>query len=124
PTPEEKRKAVKHYQTAEQAMAKKLYSIAAREYAEAYQIMKYPVLFYKIAGANMSAGDCRTALVYFGRYLREGKPSPSFKKITEQKIAECKAKTGTAGTGTAGTGTGTAGTGTGTTGTGATGTGG
>lgn len=108
------------YMTAEKAFAKGEYDLAAREFGTAYDITKDAVLFFRIALSYEKSGDCDTAVVYFGRYLREGKPAEQEKKLAEQAVARCtKASEGAgdAGAGDAGatgTGTGTAGTGTGT----------
>lgn len=125
------------YKKAEAAFAKGEYAIAAREFGVAYEITKDPVLFYKIAEAQEKSGDCDTAVVYYGRYLREAKPDAEYQKLTQAALERCgvggsTAKPDTGGGSDTGTGTGTgagADTGTGTTGTGtdtgtATGTGG
>ena len=70
------------------------YESAAKEYGYAYSITKDPVLFYRIARAHHENGDCKTALVYYGRYLKEAKPNEEFQKLTEAEIAECKATLG------------------------------
>ncbi len=85
-------KAKKAYEKATKAMKKKEWAIAAREYGVAYDITKDPVLFFNIAEANHKAGDCETALVYYGRYLKEGNPNDEYRKQTETAIAECKKK--------------------------------
>jgi hypothetical protein len=107
-----KEQAKVHYQNAEAAMKEGRFAGAAAEYIEAYELMKDPLLFYKIGVAYQSAGDCAKALVYFKRYIREGKPAADLEAKTNEKIAACDPNA--AGTGT-GTGTGTdSGTGTGT----------
>jgi hypothetical protein len=134
---DDKTDAKQHYQDAEKAMADGKYDVAAEEYGAAYAIMKDPILFYKIGNANLLAGNCDAAVVYFKRYLAEKKPTDSSKEATEDKITQCEGggstgttDTGTGTTGTTDTGAGDTGSGTGTgtgTGTGAepdTGTGG
>jgi hypothetical protein len=116
------KEAKRHYKEAEKAMKNADYAIAAREYGIAYANAKDPVLFYKIGRAHDLAGNCKSALVYYGRYLKDGKPSAKAKNLTDGYVATCKKKLGTTdtgtGTGTTDTGTGTTDTGTGTTDTG------
>ncbi len=116
------------YKKAEAAFAKGEFAIAAREFGVAYEITKDPVLFYKIAEAQEKSGDCDTAMVYYGRYLREAKPDDEYKKLTQAALKRCgggsAAKPDTSGGSATGAGSGT-GTGAGTdTGTGTTATGG
>lgn len=87
-------KAREHYKKATEALAIKDYAIAAREFGLAYQITKDPVLFFKIALAHDKAGDCEAALIYYGRYLREGNPSEADRADTEKRVDECKRKLG------------------------------
>ena len=47
------------------------------------------MLFYKIAGANQKAGKCDVAVVYYRRYLDEGKPEDKFKKLVAERMKEC-----------------------------------
>ena len=85
--------AKQHYQAAEDASAKGDHATAAREYGIAYDITKDPVLFFKIGQSYERAGDCTSASVYYGRYLKEGNPSDDFKKRTEEAMKGCgKAK--------------------------------
>lgn len=108
------------YRAAEEAVKAGRYADAVRDYGGAYEITRDPVLFYKIGSANQLAGKCEVALIYFNRYLKEGRPSETFQKLAKEKIEKCggtppDVKTGTTGTTTT-TGTGTpTGTGTGTT---------
>ena len=81
--------AKQHYQAAEEAAAKGDHTTAAREYGIAYDITKDPVLFYKIGQSYHRAGDCTSANVYYGRYLKEGNPSEEFKKKTEEAMKAC-----------------------------------
>jgi hypothetical protein len=81
--------AKQHYQAAEQAAGKGDHATAAREYGIAYDITKDPVLFYKIGQSYHRAGDCTSANVYYGRYLKEGNPSEEFKKKTEEAMKAC-----------------------------------
>jgi hypothetical protein len=93
--------AKQHYQAAEAAAANGDHATAAREYGIAYDITKDPVLFYKIGQSYDQAGDCTSAQVYYGRYLKEGNPSEEFKKKTEEAMKGCGQKP------EAGTGSGT-----------------
>jgi hypothetical protein len=77
------------YDTANQAMAEGRYLDAAQGYGAAYDITHDPILFYKIGGANEKAGRCDVALIYFGRYLREGKPDPKFRQLAQDHIRSC-----------------------------------
>jgi hypothetical protein len=101
-----------HYANAEKAMTDGKYEVAAEEYGVAYDITKDAVLFLKIGNAELKAGKCDAAVVYFERYLKEGNPSSDeVKAATQEKIDGCK-KGGTAATTTTtdtdtGTGTGT-----------------
>lgn len=79
------------YKQAETEMAAAQYSDAAADYAEAYDITKDPVLFFKIASADDKAGRCDLALTYYQRYLSEGNPSEEYKATTEDRIKACEA---------------------------------
>lgn len=81
--------AAELYKAAEAEVAADKFDDAIRDYAAAYEITKDPVLFYKIGHANQRAGNCEVALVYFGRYLREGKPEKRFAELTERRITAC-----------------------------------
>jgi hypothetical protein len=81
--------AKQHYQAAEDAAAKGDHATAAREYGVAYDITKDPVLFFKIGQSYDRAGDCASAQVYYGRYLKEGNPSEEFKTKTEEAMKVC-----------------------------------
>jgi hypothetical protein len=83
-------KAKQHYTTATQAMAQGDYRIAAREFGVAYEITKDPILFFKIAWAFEQAGDCESALIYYGRYLREANPSDKDRSDAEGRVASCQ----------------------------------
>src|SRR5215216_6763625 len=67
-----------HYRNAEQAMTEGRYAGAAAEYIAAYEITQDAVLFYKIAIAHEKAGDCKAAVIYYRRYLAQGKPNGEF----------------------------------------------
>jgi hypothetical protein len=86
--------AKQHYKAALDAEKAGNWAGAALEYGIAYDIMKDPILFFKIGVANEKAGKCNLALTYFSRYLKEGNPSDEYKRMTEEKIAGCKATLG------------------------------
>jgi hypothetical protein len=77
------------YDSATTALNDGRYEDAIRDFGAAYDITKDPVLFFKIATANEKAGKCGTALVYYGRYLREAKPEPKFVELTNERIVAC-----------------------------------
>jgi hypothetical protein len=83
-----------HYKAAMDAEKAGNYAGAALEYGIAYDIMKDPILFFKIGVANEKAGKCNIALTYFARYLKEGNPTDEYKRLTEEKVAGCKATLG------------------------------
>jgi hypothetical protein len=102
------------YDTATSELDKGAYKDAVRDFGAAYEITKDPVLFYKIALANEKAGACSTALVYYGRYVREAKPAVQFLERTRERVEAChgdwKALVGdTSGAGSAGSAAPTAG---------------
>jgi hypothetical protein len=76
---------------------------AARDYGASYELSQDPALFYKIGQAHQRAGRCDTALIYYARYLREGKPGDQFAALTRERIAACGGDpapaAGTAGSG-------------------------
>lgn len=77
------------YDTANQAMSEGRYDDAVQGYGAAYDITHDPILFFKIGTANEKAGRCDVALIYFGRYLREGKPDPHFQQLAQDHIRTC-----------------------------------
>lgn len=77
------------YKSAEAAVKEGRFVDAARDYGGAYEITRDPVLFFKIGSANERAGKCDLALIYYGRYLREARPSESFATITREHIVAC-----------------------------------
>ncbi len=105
-----KAQAKMHFQNAETAMAEGRYAAAAAEYGAAYEVIKDPFLFYKIAVAHQLGGKCGPAVIYFKRYLKEGKPPEDFAVTVKEKMAECGEGTGEEAVGTeieSGTETGT-----------------
>jgi hypothetical protein len=85
---------------------------AARDYGASYELSKDPALFFKIGRANERAGKCEIALIYYARYLREGKPTEQFVTLTSERIAACRAKVPASGDGASGSRPGPGGTGT------------
>ncbi len=77
------------YKSAEAAMKDGRYDDATRDYGAAYELSKDPALFFKIGRANERAGKCDVAVIYYARYLREGKPSEQFAAATKERIAAC-----------------------------------
>jgi hypothetical protein len=73
--------------TSELAMG--AFTDAIRDLGAAEEITKDPVLYYKLGEANERAGHCEIALDYFGRYLREAKPSPHYIDLTKEHVAAC-----------------------------------
>jgi hypothetical protein len=88
------------YRSAEAAMQDGRYDDAARDYGAAYELSADPALFYKIGRASDRAGKCDVALIYYARYLREGKPTEQFTALTRERIAACGGdRAGSAGAG-------------------------
>jgi hypothetical protein len=86
--------ARRHYQAAEEAFARGDHATAAREYGIAYDITRDPVMFFKIGQSFDKAGDCRSARVYYGRYVKEGNPSPDHRARAEALGEACVSKPG------------------------------
>ncbi len=95
-------KAKQLYDAAAAEMDQAAFTDAARDYSAAYDITRDPVLFFKIATANEKAGRCDVALVYYARYLREGKPAPHFVDLTQEHITACGGDWRALATGSAG----------------------
>lgn len=93
--------AREHYQAAEKARQAGQFATAAREYGIAYDITRDPVLFFKMGEAYDKAGDCRAALIYYGRYLREAHPEEKFREKTQHAIDQCGARQSGDGEGSA-----------------------
>src|SRR5512139_3157578 len=77
------------YEAAEVAMKDGRFDDAARDYGASFEASKDPALLFKIGRANERAGRCDVALVYYARYLREGRPSEPFTAVTRDRIAAC-----------------------------------
>lgn len=89
PTPDALERAKDLYRSAEAAMKDGRFDDAARDYGAAYDLSKDPALFFKIGHAHERAGKCDIALVYYARYLRDGKPAEQFIALTRERIAAC-----------------------------------
>lgn len=66
--------AKRHYLAGKQALVRKDYDGAIREYILAYDITKDPSLFRQIGGAYEAEGKTTEAAIYYRRYLAEIKP--------------------------------------------------
>jgi hypothetical protein len=100
-------------QTPDLDRAKELYTVARksledgrhadaiRDFGAAYDITKDPVMFYWIGNANAQAGKCDVALIYYGRYLKEGKPSDDLLVTVRQRISACGGDASGSGSGSA-----------------------
>ncbi len=77
------------YEAATKEMADGKFADAARDYTDAYELTRDPVLFYKIGVANEKAGDCDGALIYYGRYVHDAHPKPEFVELAKARIAAC-----------------------------------
>jgi hypothetical protein len=95
--------ATAHHQAAEDAMARKAFADAAREYEAAYREIPEPIFLYKLGVAHASAGACEAAAAAFDRYLAEGDPSPEYRAKAEEQRATCKPAPANDGTNGAGT---------------------
>jgi len=74
---------------ARKALDENRHTDAIRDFGAAYDITKDPVMFYWIGNANERAGKCDVALIYYGRYLKEGKPSDAFLETVRQRVSAC-----------------------------------
>jgi hypothetical protein len=77
------------YASGEAAMKDGRYADAVRDYGAAYELSKDPALFFKIARANERAGKCDVALIYYARYLHDGRPAARFVTATRERIVAC-----------------------------------
>ncbi|HET7500143.1 MAG TPA: hypothetical protein VFK02_04045 [Kofleriaceae bacterium] len=69
PAPKDLEAARKHFQSAEAAKARGEYQTAAVEYLAAYELFEEPAFFYDTAEVYRLAGDEKSALVYYTKYL-------------------------------------------------------
>ena len=77
------------YDAAQTATAEARYADAIRDYTAAHEITKDPALLFKIGAAHQKSGACELALVYFRRYLAEGKPAEPYVNLTKDRIVAC-----------------------------------
>ena len=88
PAPEVER-AKELYAVARKALDEGRHADAIRDFGAAYDITRDPVMFYWIGNANEKAGKCDVALIYYGRYLKEAKPSEQFLSTVQERISAC-----------------------------------
>ena len=88
-TPADVDRAKELYAVARKALDEGRHADAIRDFGAAYDITKDPVMFYWIGNANERAGKCDVALIYYGRYLKEGQPSDDFLVTVRQRITAC-----------------------------------
>jgi hypothetical protein len=77
------------YRIAETAMKDGRFADAVRDYGASYELSKDPALFFKIGRANERAGKCDLALIYYARYLNDGKPTEPFVATTRERMRAC-----------------------------------
>jgi hypothetical protein len=77
------------YRFAETAMKEGRFQDAVRDYGASYELSKDPALFFKIGRANERAGKCDLALIYYARYLHDGKPTEQFAATTRERMRAC-----------------------------------
>jgi hypothetical protein len=82
-------RAKRLYTQANAEMAAGKYTDAARDYGDAYDVTKDPILFFKIASANEKAGRCDVAVAYYSRFLKEASPKPEFAQLAKDRIKAC-----------------------------------
>src|SRR5205085_1607030 len=67
------------------------------------QVVQDPILFYRLGAAYQLAGNGDTAVIYFRRYVKEGKPKEDFLATVNDHIAACDGGTTGTDTGSGGT---------------------
>ncbi len=77
------------YLAAETAITDGRYLDAVRDFGATYDITHDPILFYKIASAYEKAGQCDVALIYYGRYVKEARPTDSYLAMTKARVRAC-----------------------------------
>lgn len=88
-TPVDVDRAKDLYASARKALDEGRHTDAIRDFGAAYEITKDAVMFYWIGSANERAGKCDVALIYYGRYLKEGKPDEELTATVRQRITAC-----------------------------------
>ncbi len=101
PLPADVERAKELYTVARKSLDDGRHADAIRDFGAAFDITKDPVMFYWIGNANERAGKCDVALIYYGRYLKEGKPSDAFLVTVRQRITACGGDAEGAGSGSA-----------------------
>jgi tetratricopeptide (TPR) repeat protein len=81
--------AREYYEAAEAEVAAAHYDEALRDYQQAYELTKDPVLFYKLAATQERAGHCDRAISLYQRYLDEAHPAPDFEAAARAHMAGC-----------------------------------
>ncbi len=77
------------YLSAEKAMTDGRFADAIRDYGATFEITHDAILFYKIASAHQKAGKCDVALIYYGRYVKEARPTDRYLELTKARVREC-----------------------------------
>jgi len=77
------------YLAGEKAMADGRFDDAIRDFGATFDITRDPILFYKIASAHQKAGKCDVALIYYGRYVKEARPTDRYLELTKERVKEC-----------------------------------
>ncbi len=77
------------YVAAQTALDEARYEDALRDFGAVYDLTHDPVLLYKLGRAYEGAGKCETAIVYYQRYLKEGRPDAEHVTLTDERIAVC-----------------------------------
>jgi hypothetical protein len=83
--------ARRHYMAAKEAQASGDWESAVKSYILAYDITKDPTLFKQIGATYEGAGKKTEALVYYRRYLAEGKPGADVEEV-RAKVAAMEAE--------------------------------
>lgn len=77
------------YLGAETAIADGRFEDAIRDYGATFDITHDPILFYKIGAAYEKAGKCGVALIYYGRYVKEARPTDRYLELTKERVRAC-----------------------------------
>lgn len=77
------------YLGAEKAMAEGRHADAIRDYGATFDITRDPILFYKIGTAYEKAGQCDVAMIYYGRYVKEARPTDRYLELTKERVRAC-----------------------------------
>lgn len=77
------------YLGAEKAIADGRFDDAIRDYGATFDITHDPILFYKIGAAYEKVGKCGVALIYYGRYVKEARPTDRYLELTKERVRAC-----------------------------------